>query len=881
MTLAAGARLGPYEILSPLGAGGMGEVYRARDTRLGRDVAVKVLPAHLSTDPERRERFEREAKAVSSLSHPHICALHDVGREGEVDYLVMELLEGETLQDRLARGALSTEQVLRYGAEIGDALDAAHRKGIVHRDLKPGNVMLTRTGVKLLDFGLARAAESAASPSGLTALPTVAGNLTQEGTILGTFQYMAPEQLEGKPADTRTDIFALGAVLYEMATGQKAFSGQSQASLIAAILEREPAPVSSIQPMTPPALERAIRSCLAKDPEDRWQSAKDVASELRWIGQASSQPGTPAPALPSRARRERLWMAVAGVAVGVSAVLVWASSRARPTPPTAILHFSIITPADVRIENTLAVSPDGKQIVFVATPLAGGEPHLWVRAIDSQASRLVEGTEGARFPFWAPDGRAVAFFANGKLKRAPLSGGVPQSLCDVPDSRGGTWGSRGDILFTLNANDAIYRVSEDGGPVTRVTTVDSARGETSHRWPAFLTDGKRFLALVLSNRDETQGLSLFSLDGAPPRFLTHANSSPGVVPGFLLWGSPALQAQAFDERSGTLVGTPASVVDRVARSANFNGLSCFSASQTGLLVYRPGGLGATQFTWFDRDGKPIAAVGDVGNWTEPALSPDGTRVVAGKMDADHGNVTDLWILDLDRGAWSRLTFDPGDEVTPVWSRDGKDVFSSTDKGITRFSAGTGTPEVLLEAGKDLLWVDDTSPDGRTLLYERTDPKSKWDLWMLDLGTRKAHPFLVTPANESHSTYSPDGRFVAYVSDETGRGEIYVQPADGSQGRWQISTAGGDQPQWPRGGNEIIFVGPGGVLMTAEISTLQGFEVRPPRRLFAARIQESGVTGYRNAYVVADGGRRFLINVPQEEGSRLDVVVNWPATLKPR
>jgi len=633
--------------------------------------------------------------------------------------------------------------------------------------------------------------------------------------------------------------------------------------------------------MTPPALERAIRSCLAKDPEDRWQSAKDAASELRWIGQASSQPGTPAPALPSRARRERLWMAVAGVAVGVSAVLAWAASGARPTPATAALHFSVTAPANARIENTVAVSPDGKQIVFVATDAAGGEARLWIRATNSQASRPMEGTEGARFPFWAPDGRAVAFFANGKLKSAPLSGGAPRPLCDVPDSRGGAWGSRGDILFSLNANDAIYRVSENGGPVTRVTTLDTARGETTHRWPAFLSDGRRFVALSLSSRDETQGLSLFSLDGAPPRFLIHTYSSAAVVPGFLLWGSPALQAQPFDESSGTLVGAPAPVADGIGRSANFNGLSCFSVSQTGLLVYRPGGMEATQLSWFDRDGKPIAAAGDVGNWSEPALSPDGTRVAAAKMDADHGNVSDLWLLNLDRGAWSRLTFDPGDELTAVWSRDGKDVFSSTDKGITRFSAGSGTPEMLLEAGKDLLWLDDTSPDGRTLLYERVDPKSKWDLWMLDLATRKPRPFLVTPANESHSTYSPDGRFVAYVSDESGRAEIYVQPADGSPGRWQISTAGGDQPQWPRGGTELFFVAPGGAVMAAEVSTQKGFESRPPVRLFAARLQEAGVTGYRNGYVVADGGRRFLVNVPQDEGTRLDVVVNWPAALKPR
>jgi Tol biopolymer transport system component len=860
----------------------MGEVYRAKDTRLGREVAVKVLPSHLSKDPERRERFEREAKAISSLSHPHICALHDVGREGDADYLVMELLEGDTLQDRLARGALAPEQVMRYGAEIGDALDAAHRRGLVHRDLKPGNIMLTSSGVKVLDFGLARGfpspGGSGVAGDGLSALPTAGGNLTQEGTILGTFQYMAPEQLEGKPADARTDIFALGAVLYEMATGKKAFSGQSQASLIAAILEKEPSPVSSIQPMTPPALERAIRSCLAKDPEDRWQNSRDLAAELRWIAQAGSQAGAPAVAVLKRRTRERVWMVVAALALVAAGAFVWLALRPRAAQGP-VLRFSMTPPANTRIENNVAVSPDGKLITFVAIEPTG-VARLWLRPTDSLGARPVEGTEGAGLPFWSPDSRFIAFFANGKLKKAAASGTTPQVLCDAPYAAGGSWGSKGDIVFTPKANDAIYRVSESGGEVTRVTSLDSTRGDISHRWPVFLPDGRRFLVLMIGTKPEANGIYVRSLDGDPPRILSTSQSAPVLAPGYLLFGGPTLMAQAFDDQQATLSGAPAIVADGIGGSPTFTG-AYYSVSRTGLLVYRPGTT-LSRMTWFDRQGKSLGAVGEAGNWTEPFFSPDGSRLVAAQADRER-DTDDLWILQLDRGAWSRLTFDPGDENSALWSPDGKSIAYSSARGLTRISAsGAGSPELLHELPKGVFaWLDDWSPDGRSILFERVDPKTKWDLWILDVAERKVRPFLVTPSNESHAAFSPDGRFVAYVSDETGRAEVYAQPADGSGGRWQISNAGGDQPEWPRDGKELFFLAPGGALMAAEVSTVSGFESGPPRQLFTVRLPETGVTGFRSGYLVADRGRKFLVNLPEEQDARFEVVVNWPATLRPR
>jgi serine/threonine protein kinase len=519
MTLAAGSRLGPYEILSAIGAGGMGEVYKARDTRLERTVAVKVLPEHLTANEDLRQRFEREAKTISQISHPHICALYDVGREGDRDYLVMEYLEGETLAARLDKGALPAEQLLRYGIEIADALDKAHRLGIVHRDLKPGNVMLTKSGVKLLDFGLAKAVQPAASVSALTSMPTETPALTAEGTILGTFQYMAPEQLEARDTDARTDIFAFGAVVYEMATGQKAFSGRSRASLIGAILKDEPPPISAVQPMTPPALDRVVKTCLAKDPEDRWQTARDVVLELGWIAEGS-QAGTTPPAVAARRSRERVaWILSALLAIALALTLVLPYlGRARTSSEGRAVRLSVLPPEKGRfMPGTIALSPDGTRLAFVAAD-ADGRSLLWIRSLDALEARALPGTERAYAPFWSPDGRFLAFFAEGKLKRVEASGGPPQILSNLTGTlsagtvgRGGTWNREGVILFAPNPGGPLVRIADTGGAPAPVTKLDVSRQENSHRWPVFLPDGRRFLYFARSRLKENHAIFVGSL----------------------------------------------------------------------------------------------------------------------------------------------------------------------------------------------------------------------------------------------------------------------------------------------------------------------------------------------------------------------------------
>jgi predicted Ser/Thr protein kinase len=524
MTLAQGTRLGPYEILASVGAGGMGEVYRARDTRLDRTVAIKVLPSHLSSNPEIRQRFDREARTISSLSHPHICALHDVGHQDGIDYLVMEFLEGETLTDRLSRGALPAEQVLRYSIEIADALDKAHRQGIVHRDLKPGNIMLTKSGVKLVDFGLAKLAAAGPANTSVSILPTQAGmNLTQEGTILGTFQYMAPEQLEGKEADARSDIFAFGAVLYEMATGKKAFSGKSQASLIASILSAEPPPISSVQPMTPPALDRVVKTCLAKDPDDRWQTAHDVMLQLKWIAEGGSQAGVPAPLVARRRGHERLAWGVAAV-LAVSTIALAAVQLARPRAAVRVVRSSLLPPEKTTYHfigdaaGPPAVSPEGLQIAFTARD-SSGKSLLWVRSLDSPVPRAVAGTEDAMYPFWSPDSKFIGFFAGGKLKKIEASGGPAFALCDAGDARGGTWNKDGVIVFEPHFRDPLFRVPATGGKAAPVTKFDESRRETTHRFPFFLPDGSHFLYLAGSHavgtESELHAIYLGSLDGKP------------------------------------------------------------------------------------------------------------------------------------------------------------------------------------------------------------------------------------------------------------------------------------------------------------------------------------------------------------------------------
>jgi Tol biopolymer transport system component len=867
----------------------MGEVYKARDTRLERTVAVKVLPQHLSSSPEVRQRFEREARTISQLSHPHICALYDVGREGETEYLVMEYLEGETLSERLVKGPLLLEQTLRFAIEIADALDKAHRQGIVHRDLKPGNVMLTKSGVKLLDFGLAKALPSpggrGVGGEGLTALPTE-GNLTKEGTILGTFQYMAPEQLEGKEADSRTDIFALGCVLYEMATGKNAFTGASRASLISAIMSSEPAPISTVQPMSPPALDRVVKTCLAKDPEDRWQTARDVLLQLKWIHEGGSQAGLPAPAAARRRNWERLaWVAAAA---GVAAALALAAMLVSRTPETRRMVQSSILPPEMAtfaFENgPVAVSPDGRRLAFVARP-TDGRSALWVRPLIGLSAQPLPGSEGASYPFWSPDSRFLGFFAGGKLKKIDASGGPPQTICDAPSGRGGTWNREGVILFAPAAREGILQVSSAGGTPSPATRLDETRQEIGHRLPVFLPDGRHFLFLS-SSGPELRRLVCGSLGGRETRELLRVNSNVSYVePGYLLfYRERTLFAQRFDAKRIELRGEAFPVAEQIQYLPD-RGFGVFSASNDGTLVYQRASAVASQMVWTDRAGKPIETVGPPGLYRCPRLSYDGRRVAV-DIEDETGR-SDIWVYDLSRRVSTRLTFGPADNTYPIWSPDDRIAFMSNAKSpgdiVVKPSSGSGGEEFL--TGGDTpgsrsdaqKFTDHWSRDGRFLAFHTSGVKTGPDLWTISLADRKPALFLATPANEVLHFFSPDGRWIVYQSNESGRFEIYVRPFPQPGGKWQVSTEGGRFPVWSADGKEIFYVRDDNRLAAVPVRTESGIELGTPQPLFEVRLRS--VLG--RAYDVSADGKRFLLNTALEDvrSASLTLVQNWTADRK--
>jgi Tol biopolymer transport system component len=886
MSLSPGTRLGPYEILSPLGAGGMGEVYKARDTRLERMVAVKVLPQHLSASPESRQRFEREAKTISQLSHPHICALYDVGREGETEYLVMELLEGETLSDRLVKGALPLEQALRFGMEIADALDKAHRQGIVHRDFKPGNVMLTKSGVKLLDFGLAKAMAPAPAQGSLTSLPTQQG-LTQEGTILGTFQYMAPEQLEGKDADARTDVFAFGAVLYEMVTRRKAFSGASQASLISAIMQNDPPPISTLQPMTPPALERVVKTCLAKDPEERWQSAADIKRELKWIGEGPAS-GVAAPLVARRKNRERLSWGLTAVAL-LLAVAAVARYERRTAGLARPMRLSILLPEKSNL-RAVALSPDGDRLVLVARD-SSGRNLLWIRSLDSMVVQPLPGTENPSFPFWSPDGRFIGFFADGKLKKIDASGGPPQTLCDAPMNRGGTWSREGVILFTPVVNSPLYRVSAAGGLPTPATKLDPVRAEDDHRWPFFLPDGRHFLYLVSSfgsgGQKEKMGIYVGSLDSKEEKFLLRAKSSMAYAPpGYLLFSRErTLFAQPFDAKGLRIMGDPFPVVEDIQFLSQIYSAR-FSASENGMLLYQTASASTvSQLVWFDRNGKEMGSLGVPGDQDNPRISPDGKRVALNIMDSQTGNA-DIWIYESSGGIPTRLTSDPAYDGGPIWSSDGtRIVFGSIRPRqwnlYQKSSSGAGSEEPILQSERTKNPVD-WSPDGRFILYRAVDEKTNLELWVMPVGgDRKPIPFIKTTFGVNHGQFSPDGRWVAYSSNESGKWEIFVAAFPGPGGSWKVSSAGGSEPRWRRDGKELFYLAPDGSLMAVEVKEGPTFEAGAAKPLFQTRRREHVSSSDMFSYDVSADGQRFLVNADIGEVTSLPlmVVLNWTAALK--
>ncbi|HEU5410484.1 MAG TPA: protein kinase, partial [Candidatus Acidoferrales bacterium] len=890
--LNAGTKFGPYEITGAIGAGGMGEVYRARDTRLGRDVAVKILPQHLNEKPDARQRFEREARAISSLNHPHICTLYDIGHQDGTDFLVMELLEGETLAKRLERGPLATAELLRIGIEVSDALDKAHRKGILHRDLKPSNIMLTKSGAKLMDFGLAKAAGDGASP----ALETLTQSLnpsarttpvTQQGTIVGTFQYMAPEQMEGKDADARSDIFSLGAVLYEMATGKRAFEGKTTASVIAAILEREPPAISTVQPMSPPALDRAVKICLAKDPDERFQSAHDVKLQLEWIREAGSQAGVPAPLVAHRKNRERAaWVAAALLLTALIVSLVGYISR---SPRPAQLVISQINPppnstfsATIGNVGTLALSPDGQRLAFVA---AGSDGHdrLWVRALSSATAQPLEGTDGARFPFWSPDSRSIAFFANGKLSRVDVSGGSPLELAGASPGAGGTWGADGSIVFSSSLAGGLYRVPALGGERQQITHLSSSRKDFAQRWPQFLPDGKHFLFFVWSADSNNTGVYVSSLDGSQQKLVLR-NDSDGVFvpPDHLLFvRQGTLMAQHFDVDSFQLGGNMAPLLQHVSPSLGFfSGAFTFSAN--GVLVYAEGAEGfiPSRLLWLDRGGKQIGETGTPGYYDTPRISPDGNSLAVEGGDRDTGGIE---IFDLRSGLKRRLNFSNSFNVAPIWSADGKRVafISNRDGGIRYFQKpadGTGSTSPLFtdKVMQEHATVAEWTPDGRYLVYGWPGTT---DVFATPLsGGGKPFPVMQNVHRNPQFAVSPDGRWIAYVADS---GEVNVAPFPNGTGIWQVSTKGGGWPRWRRDSKELFYLSNDLQIMAAEVSA-QGatFSVGSVRPLFHPNMVNPA-SGPGRYWDVSPDGQKFVIVSPVEQkGSQpLTLVTNWPALLK--
>ena len=889
MALALGTKLGPYEIVGLLGAGGMGEVYRARDTRLERTVAVKVLHAEVSANAERKQRFEREARTISALNHPNICALYDVGSQDGIEYLVLEFVEGETLERRLEKGPLPTEVLLRHGMEIADALEKAHRSGVIHRDLKPANIMLTKSGAKLLDFGLAKWTAGASEEETLKTLTTGGAKLTERGTILGTFQYMAPEQLEGKEADARTDLFAFGEVLYEMATARPAFAGKTKASLIAAILSAEPAPISSLQPMTPPALERLVRGCLAKDPDERWQTAHDVKLQLRTIAESGSQSAMPAPVAAGRKSRERILVAAA-ITGALAAILFGALYWSRAPSKTRIVRSYIKAMPDTSFlmggqQGGFAISPDGLRLAYVAQN-ADGKALLWVRPLDSLQAQVLAGTEEASFPFWSPDSQYIGFFASGKLKKIESSGGPPLTICDAPNPRGGTWNQYGDILFTPSLNVPIHRVSPSGGPPIPVTTLDPPKGVTTHRWPQFLPDGRHFLYVAgtpLSARENpTNAIVLGSLDSKESKLLFHSHAGAEYVAGHILFlRQNTLMAQPFDVKRLELTGDAFPIADPVQETELIL-QSGFSASGNGALAYLEGTTSASrELIWLDRNGKKVGEVPGADAYTNPRISPDGKTVLYTLISPMY----ELWSYDTALGVKTRLTFGTSSgraNLSAVWSPDGRRIaFMSLHNGRfgirEKAANGSGDEESLLEESETVKYLNDWSPDGKFLAFQQA-PQGMNEVWMLPLtGERKPSPFLQFPFTTYLSAFSPKGKWLAYCSTESGDQKVYVVPFPKPGGKWQVSPGGGCYPRWRRDGKELFYLSADNKIMAAEVkSDGSSFAIGAVKPLFETRVYRSSLGGYD---VAADGQRFIICYEPGQPNAAITLVENWDAELK--
>jgi len=906
MTILPGTRLGPYEMLSPIGAGGMGEVYRARDTRLDRIVAIKVLPSHLADRPELRERFEREARTIASLNHPHICALYDIGHQDGIDFLVLEYLEGETLAQRLLKGSLPLEQVLQYAIEIADALDKAHRKGITHRDLKPGNVMVTKSGTKLLDFGLAKLQQEAAPATPVADLPTMTHAITGEGTILGTLQYMAPEQVEGKTdeIDARTDIFAFGALVYEMATGRKAFEGKTSASVMAKILEVDPPPMASLQPMTPPALDRAVKKCLAKEPEKRWQAASDVCDELKWIAEGGSQAGLAQPAAAKGIRSLGRWGLILGAgALLLAAVASLATWHLKPSLPQPVSRFTITLPPGQQLAGldsgpALALSPDGTHLAYVATQ--GGTQQIYLRAMDSLEATPVSGTQGAVEPFFSPDGQWLGFFADSKLKRISVSGGAATVLGDAAYPHAASWGGKDVIAFSSDNSPVLQLLAEAGSTPGTLTPL-KVKGEFLRRWPELLPGGKAVLFSTSANNanwtNAQVGVQIVGSDER--RNLIQGGTNPHfAASGHLVYAQAGnLMAVVFDPQRLTATGAAIPVEQGILQSIG-NGYAQYSISATGTMVYVPGSVQARErkLAWVSRNGTEQPLSAPARDYEFPRISPDGRRVAVSIVDQE----TQVWLYDLTRNTLTRLTFEGNFNNTPAWTPDGKRItFESSRAGPTnifwQLADGSGGLERLTN-NEYLNAPTSWSPDGQVLAFHEINPTTQRDIWVLRMGdpspgsgqalsagsaqVRQPQPFLRTPFNEADPRFSPDGRWLAYESDQSGRQEIYVQPFPGPGGKWQISTDGGSEPVWNRNGRELFYRS-GDKMMAVDIATQTGFTAGTPRMLFQGPYEKAPIPV--SDYDISPDGQRFLMVKSSEQTqaapTQINVVLNWFEELK--
>jgi Tol biopolymer transport system component len=880
MTLLPGTKLGPYEIVASIGAGGMGEVYRARDNRLGRDIAVKILPESFARDQDRLRRFEQETRSVAALNHPNILAIYDVGQHGSAPFLVSELLEGESLRALLDGGALPQRKAIEYGVQVAQGLAAAHDKGIVHRDLKPENLFVSKDGrVKILDFGLAKlAAKSDASNSdGIT----MTGSHTAAGVVMGTASYMAPEQVRAQNVDARTDIFAFGAVLFEMLSGRRAFRRDTPAETMTAVLKEDPPEIASLSQPVSPALDRIVRRCLEKNPEQRFQSAKDLSFALSSLSGTDASSTARAIQLPVR-RSPWLWVS-AGLALVALAAILWAVAK----HPVAAerQQFAIPVPGEVSL---MALSSDGRMLAFISPDEKTAIPMLYVQRVGSSTATELPGTAGASYPFWSPDDEYVAFFANGKLQKQALSGGAPQMLASVSSARGGSWGKKNVIVYSPEASGWLWSINADGSAAGPLTAKIVGKGEQSHRWPLFFPDGDHFLFwsgnFNNNQGDADIGIYVSSLAATGKKMIAPARSNVASLGGQLLYVDDKRQliTMPFDGSKAAVFGEPTVIANAVGfQPSTYWG--AFTGALNGTVIFNSETeITRSALTWVDRTGKEVGRVREPGVLSNPSISPDGEQVAVDVSDLKANNV-DIWIESLKGGSNQRFTFDPSEEVDGVWSRDGKTIAyrSAANSARLMLKPASGlvreVPILSLQVGGEIL-PNSWTVDDKQILCTTVSGGRPSDLVLVPASGGKAIPFLNSKFAETNGQISPDGRWVAYASNESGDWEIYVTSFPGAGGKWQVSRGGGSEPRWRRDGKEIFYITPTGMLTAVSVVGGDAFTTGTPAPLFQLRSRTTISSTDLYTYDVARDGTRFLVNryIKPEHIKPLTIVLNAAA-----